>query len=409
MIEIPLFAESKERIYGEIINELVNSTVITRSSPGSKMRALAEATSKKMGRMYSTFDLNFAQAFLGGAEGQWLNFFGDMMGVARLGEQAATVTANDRNVKFTVDIGNFGDINSGSSITITSGTIVSTETAGNGIRYRVIVNTVLPSGDDKAYVSVQAVRTGSRENIGRNQFRFHNFTGYTDVANNTLKVSNDADIITGGDLETDTNYRFRIANQVLSAEQANATAVRLAALVIPGVADIVVLPFHRGIGTYDVMVQSVTPTASVDLISAVQTAVSSVTANGIVTKVRSPTELGLSVIGTLIYRRLLSPEEEVSILQSAVTNVTDYVNNLNIGEEFVVQETLERVLTTSELIKKVGTTVKPFDNLYLYRPSRLEDNKVRSTLIDDFDSEADERLIVENRYAGATPILFRSA
>ena len=61
------------------------------------MRALAEAVSRKMGRMYSVFDLNFAQAFLDAAEGQYLNFIGDMMGVSRLGEQAATVTSQDRD------------------------------------------------------------------------------------------------------------------------------------------------------------------------------------------------------------------------------------------------------------------------------------------------------------------------
>ncbi len=372
------------------------------------MRGLSEAVSRKMGRMYSTFDLNFAQAFLDGAEGQFLNFFGDMMGVARLGEQAATVTADDRVVRFTVDVGTFGDINGAVSITLTSGSIVSTESGANGIRYRVVVDTVLPAADDEAFVSVQSLKTGSSQNVGRNQLRFHDFTGYADSANNTLKVTNDADVITGGDLETDTNYRFRIANQTLSSEQANSTAIRLAALVVPGVSDITVLSFHSGIGSYDILIKSVTPTVSTSLISTVQTSVTGVTSNGIVTNVRGPSELGLSVVGSLQYRRRLSTEEEVSILQSTTNNITDYMNNLDIGEEFVVQEALERVLTTSDLIKKVGATAKPFDNLFLYRPSRLDDNKVRSTLIDDFDPESDERLIVENQFAGATPVLFRS-
>jgi uncharacterized phage protein gp47/JayE len=373
------------------------------------MRALVEAISRKMGLMYSTFDLNFAQAFLDGAEGQFLSFIGDMMGVSRLGETPATVTSDDRNVKFVVDIGNFGDINGAASITITSGTIISTQAGGAGLRYRVVVDTVLPSGDDEAFVSVQAVRTGSQQNVGRNQLKFHDFTGYTDVLNDTLKVTNDADVITGGDLETDTNYRFRIANQTLAAEQANLTAIRLAGLTVPGVADVVLLPFSRGIGTYDVLVQSITPTASADLISSVQTSITAVTSHGVVGRSRGPEELGMALVGTLTYRRLLSAEEETNILQSVTANVTDYINGLDIGEEFVVQEAVERVLSTSDVIKKVGTTTKPFDNLFLFRPSALDDNKVRSTLIDDFDPEEDERLIVENRFAGAAPILFRSA
>lgn len=406
---MPLFAETQEKIFGDIMNDLVNSTNISRSSPGSKMRALVEAVSKKMGRMYSTFDLNFGQAFLDGAEGKWLAYIGDMLGVPRLGETAAVVTALDRNVRFVVDLGTFGDINGGASILIPSGTIISTQAAGGGIQYRVVVNTILDAAADEAYVSVQAVRTGSAQNVGKGQLRHHTFTGYTDAVNSSLKVTNDADIVTGGDLESETNYRFRIANQVTAAENANEIAIRLAALQIPGVADITLIPFHRGIGSYDLLVKSTTPTVGDNLIASVGAAVNQVTSNGIVSRVRGPTELGLQVVGTLTYKRKLSTDEESQVLQATTQNVTDTINALDIGEEFVVQDILESVLTTSDLIKKVGITAKPFDNMFIYRPSRLEDNKVRSTLIDDYVPEADERIIVENKFAGATPILFRSA
>ena len=406
---MPLFAENREKIFGEIMNDLVNSTNLTRSSPGSKTRALVEAVSKKMGRMYSTFDLNFGQAFLDGAEGKWLNFIGDMMGVPRLGEQAAVVTALDRNLKFTVDLGTFGDINSGSSITIPAGTIISTGAGGSGIRYRVVVSTVLASDASEGYVSIQSVRTGSVQNVGRGMLRHHDFNNYTGYLNKSLKVTNEADIVTGGDIETDSNYRFRIANQVIAAEGANDTAVRFAALTIPGVADVTYLPHHRGIGTYDLLIKSTTPTVSSSLLSAITSAVAQVTAQGILYRVKAPSEIGFSLVGSLKYRRTLSAEEETKIIDSATTNVTDYVNSLDIGEELILQEILERVLSTSDLIKKVGETTKPFDNIFIYRPSRLEDNKVRATLIDDYTAGSDERIIVENKYAGATPVLFRSA
>jgi uncharacterized phage protein gp47/JayE len=406
---MPLFAENSDKIFGEIMNDLVNSTNITRSSPGSKTRALIESVSKKMGRMYSTFDLNFGQAFLDGAEGKWLGFIGDMMGVPRSGEQAATVTSLDRNVRFSTELGTFGDINSGLSITIPAGTIISTASGGGGIRYRVVVSTVLSSASSEEYVSVQAVRTGSVQNVGRNQLRYHDFNNYTGYLNDSLKVTNTADIVTGSDLETDSNYRFRISNQVVAAESANDTSIRLAALAVPGVADVTYLPYHRGIGTYDLLIKSVTPTVSSSLIAAVFSSVSQVTSQGIVPRVRGPSEIGFSLVGTLRYRRTLSLEEETKIIDAATVNVTNYINGLDIGEEMILQEVLERILSTSDLIKKVGETTKPFDNIFIYRPSRLEDNKIRSTLIDDYTAASDERVIVENIYAGTTPILLRSA
>jgi len=406
---MPFFGESREQIYGDIINDILDSTNITRSSPGSKTKALVDAVSKKMGRMYSTFDLNFGQAFLDGATGRWLDFFGDMMGVERLGEIPARASALDRNVKFYVNAGTFGNINGGSSINIPSGTVISTQSGGTGIKYVTTVATVLASSAREGYVSVQSVGTGDTGNVGKSQLRYHTFTTYTDSQDGSLKVTNEADIVNGANLETNANYKFRIANRITEVENANDLAIRLAALSVPGVADIVFIPFHRGIGTFDIIIKAVTPTVSAGLISSVQAAVAGVASTGIVPRVRAPVEVGVSLVGTLTYKRQLSTEEERDILNSATTNVTNYINSLDIAEEFIVQEILERVLSTSDLIKKVGSTTKPFDNLYLYKPSRLEDTKVRSILIDDYTPKSDDRLIVENKYAGATPILLRSA
>lgn len=406
---MPFFSESREQIYGDIINDIIDSTNVTRSSPGSKTKALVDAVSKKMGRMYSTFDLNFGQAFLDGASGRWLDFFGDMFGVERLGEIPARQSALDRNMKFYVNAGTFGDINRGSSINIPSGTVVSTQSGGQGIKYTTTVATVLASSASEGYVSIQSVSTGDSGNVGKSQLRYHDFTTYSDYQNDTLKVVNEADIVNGANLETNANYKFRIANRITEVENANDLAVRLAALAVPGVADIVFIPFHRGIGTFDIIIKAVTPTASDGLISSTQAAIAGVTSTGIVPRARAPVEVGLSLVGTLTYKRQLSSEEERNILNSVTTNVTNYINSLDIAEEFIVQEVLERVLSTSDLIKKVGSTTQPFDNLYLYKPSRLEETKIRSILIDDYTPKSDERVIVENRYAGAIPILFRSA
>lgn len=405
---MPLFAESQEKIYGDIMFDMVNNTVISRSSPGAKMRALVEAVSLKMGSMYSQFDLNFVQAFLDGAEGRFLNFIGDMMNVPRLGEEPARVTAADQNIRFFVDVGTFGDINGGSSILLTGGTIVSTGSGGSGIRYRVTVDTILAASLSEAYVSVEAVRSGSSPNVAAKQLIYHDFNNYTDSSSDTLLVENTADIVNGQDIEIDSNYRFRIANQVVAAEGANPTAIRLAALAVPGVADITMVPYHRGIGSYELLVKSTTPTIPTGLVQTVRSAVARVGAQGIVSYVRGPTELGMSLVATVSFRRRLSSEEESSILVAATNNITDYVNNLDISEDFVVNEVVERVLSTSDLIKNIGQANQPLDSIYIYRPSRLEDNKVRSTLIGDFSPEVDEKLLVEPSNAGSVPILVRS-
>lgn len=406
---MPFFAESEEKILGDILTDIINSTNLTRVSPGSLTRALAESTSRKMGRMWSQFDLNMTQAFLDGAEGQYLNFFGNMFGISRFGEEPARIASQDRLVKFYVDSGVFGNINSLNSIIIPAGTNITTGPSGTGTSFRTVVATVLPANQSSAYVSAESARTGSVTNVGARQLRFHDFNNYTDSANGTLRVVNEAEINSARDIESDTNYRFRLANALLSTEQANGISVRIAALSVPGVADIVSLPFHRGIGTYDLLIKSVTPNVTPGLVGAVQEAINTTTAHGIIGLARGPIEVGISLIGTLKLRRAVSPQEESNIISAVTQNIVTYINGLDIGEEMIVNAMIERVLSSSELIKNVGTTSKPFDNLFKYQPSRLNDNKVRSTLINDLSPQIDERIIVENRFAGDVPVLFRVA
>jgi len=406
---MPIFAEKESKIFGDILYDVVTDTNISRTSPGSKTRAIAQAISKKLGRMWAQFDTNIVLSFLDGAEGRYLDYLGAMMGISRLGEVRATTTSQQRVVKFYVNVGTFGDINNGSSILLPSGTILSTGPNGSGINYRLPYSTVLPASASETYVAVQAVRAGVTFNLGAGQLRYHNFTGYTNQLNDSLKVTNEAEITSGREIENDTNYRFRISNQVVASESANLTAIRLAALVTPGVADVVLIPFNRGIGTIDIIVQATLPRTSDTLLAAVAEAVFKETAQGVVPNVMAPIDIGMSMRGTLTLREKISNNEQNDLIRTVVSNISDYINNLEIGEEFIVNEAIERVMSTSDMIKNVGSATKPFDRVYIHRPTLLEDNKVRETLLGDFDPENDEKLIVEDRYAGANPISFTVA
>jgi uncharacterized phage protein gp47/JayE len=405
---MPLFAETEEKIFGDVLFDIVNDTNITRASPGSKTRAIAGAMSRKMGRMWSQFDLNMVQAYLTGAEGRYLDLIGGMMGVNRLGEESAGVTSTERVLRFYVDVGTFGGVNSGNSIYIPAGAIISTEPNNNGIRYRTPFAVILPSDQEELFVAADALRPGTGSNIGSNQLVYHNFTDYAGALTNSLKVTNEAEIVTGNDIESDTNFRFRISNQILVGEAGNQTAVRLAALIVPGVADVIGIPYNRGVGSFDLLIKSTTPSVPVSLLNTVQEAVFKTTSWGMVATVRAPIEIGVSLSAVLTLRRKLSVTEEEEILSATGQNVTDYINNLDIAEDLIVNEIVERVLSTSDLIKNIGTAGKPLETLYIHRPSRLEDNKVRSTLLGDYTAEAEEKLLVEDRFAGATPIQIRT-
>lgn len=406
---MPLFAEKEDKIFGDILFDIVENTNITRTSPGSKTRAIAQALSKKLGRMWNQFDINMVQSFITGAEGKYLDYIGNLMGVERIGENTAKIASTDKILKFYTDIGTFGNINSNNSISIPAGTVISTQEGGVGIRYFLPYGVILPSGSSEFWVTAESVLPGTKYNVGSKTLVFHDFTNYTDVLNNSLKITNEIEIATARSVESDSNYRFRIANQTLAAAKANETAVRMAALVIPGVADVILTPYANGIGTFDLLIKSTSPTVPDGVILAVQAAMRNIVAMGIVPTVRKPREIGVAITGTLIFRKKISETDQQSIIAAVTDNVINYINNLDIGEELIVNEIIERVMATSDLIKNIGSANKPFDSIHLYKPSKLEDNRMRTTALGDYSPEADEKLFVENMYAGTTPILFRAS
>ena len=406
---MPLFSQTEAAIFGDVLYDIVNSTNLTRVSPGSKTRAIAQALSRKLNKMWRQFDLNVVQSFLTGAEGRYLDLVGILLATPRLGEVTASVTSNQRLVRCYVDVGTFGDINSSQSIHLPKNTVISTQPYGEGVRYRLPYAVILSSGQNNTYIPVEAMVSGSGANIGIGQLRYIDFSDYTDVLNNSLKVTNDAEVVVGQEVEGDVNYRYRLANKVISAETGNETSIRLAALMVPGVADVITLKYFRGIGTYDLLIKATVPVPSAGLIAAVQEVVERVTAQGIVPRVRAPVDIGMSLIASVTFRKVITPTEQSNILNTCMRNVTDYINNLDIAEDFIVNEVVERVMATSDLIKNIGSASKPIDSLWIHTPSQLEDNKVRTTLIGDYTPESDAKLSVETLYGGATPILVKVA
>lgn len=390
-----LFARSYQQILGDALLELTQNTKVTRISPGSKARSILEAASRNLNQAYNTFDLNFARAFLSGADGKFLDLLGEILGVSRLGIETASVNASTEVVKFFVETGTFGDINSGSAITIPAGTVLSTEVDNSGVSYKLTTGVVLAASGKSQFVSVTALLPGESSNIGSGALTFHNFTNYTDSANNTLKVTNISGIFTGANVETDINYRFRIAKSALASESANETAVLLAALSVPGVANVVLQNRAKGIGTYKVLIKSITPTVSTALIDSVGAVLSRVTAQGTLGIADKPLETGMAFEISLRYQNGVSVEEKDAIEAQIRSAIEEYVNNLDIGEEFILNELVERVLSVSTNIKDIGQPNRPIDNMFIYRESKLRDSKVREQLISNYIPAADERVILE--------------
>ena len=396
-----LFAESEEDIFSDILLNVYRNTAINRTTPGSKTRSLVEAVSRKLGGMWNQFDLNMAHAFLDGAEGKYLDYIGDMMGMGRLGERPATVSVVDKLLKFY-------RATAPAEITIPVGTVVSTATGGGGIAYKTTVQVVMPITTGlEVYVPAISTSTGTSQNVGKETLIFHNLTSFLD-----LKVINLADINTAQSIEEDANFRFRIANQVFAAEAANGTSIRLTTLNVPGVADIVLIPFFRGVGTFDILIKSITPSVSDTLLETVREALTFVIAQGVSFDVRRPQETGVSMEFSITLKNTISNTEETDLKQSIQRAIIDYIDNLDIGEDLIINEIIQRVMEIDNNIKNIGSSGKPIEELLVYKQTETQDQKLSYVHFNggaapiDYIVEVDEKLLIHTDNI-AVPVLVK--
>jgi uncharacterized phage protein gp47/JayE len=392
---MPLFAKSLTELTADTLNELSRTTNITKLSPGGKARALLDTMNARVAEAYDTFDLNLTRAFVSAAQGEYLDLIGQLLGVTRTSGVAASVTDDMEVARFYVESNTFGDINGGNSIIIPLGTILSTLPDENGVLFRVTSDTVLPSTDDEAFISVEALATGELGNVGANALTYHNFRQYTDIINDTLKSTNIYPVGNGANLESDANFRFRIANRVLEVEAANETSVRLAALSTPGVADVVMLPRYRGVGTFGLLVESVTPTVSDVLIDDVQGRVDLVQGLGTIAYIRKPHEIGIAFRTTVQYDQRLDDATLTNIEFELEQAARDFIGELGIGDSFSINQLVARMFGISQNVKNLGVAGTPLEEVYIYSDSRVEDNRIKERLLGDYDPNFDERVIVE--------------
>jgi hypothetical protein len=105
---------------------------------------------------------------------------------------------------------------------------------------------------------------------------------------------------------------------------------------------------------------------------------------------------------SLTYRESITSRDRASINRDVVGAMYDYINNLDIGEDFIVNEVVQRVMQVDDRIKNVGVANKPIDELRMWKTSRTVDNRIRYTLESDYTTAFDEKVLVE--YSLTTPV-----
>ena len=176
---------------------------------------------------------------------------------------------------------------------------------------------------------------------------------------NYLNIYNKDAIINGTEEESDENYRYRLANFYTANARANETALRLAALSVPGVSDVILEKYKYGIGNTNIIVISQDPITNNGLLAAVEQNVVSVNASSEDITVSAPKYEGITLRCKILFKEdLEDTSSKNQIIESIKRNIITYINSLTIGESLNFNEIKNIIINSdsvqSYIIDKLG-------------------------------------------------------
>lgn len=186
--------------------------------------------------------------------------------------------------------------------------------------------------------------------------------------------------------ETDDNYRYRITQQCLTLATSNETAIRLTALTVDGVEDVVLKPYSMGAGSFTVIVLSNEDVTSTGILEEVRTKLLKVHGYGIRYNVVSPTLTYLSIRQKLYINETLSDIEKQEIRYEVQLKLSEYLNSLSIGEDIIIDKITQLIMNVSPNIiqeSNAGFWINGEKALYVNQSCRWFERFILSKEVDN--------------------------
>lgn len=385
MIQQP---ETSAQFSADILQALSN-TGITNLSPGGKARAFADIVADALASMESREFNNLTMTVLPFATDTSLDFIGSLYGVTRITQQDAIVLSSDNNLGFYVVNGTFGSINNGNAINIPVGVQITTSAPGGPV---YLTNAMtLPANQDTFFFGATSLYPGSSGNAAAGTLRSHNFTAYADSLYGSLLVINTSGVIGGREAESDDDYRYRINLTILGSAGSNQAALTAKLLQIPGIQNVI---FSTLAGTFLVYVYGISPQVPASLLQLVQSTLNDSTAYPIIGQVLAPDLIGISLTTTVTFVNGTSSANQSSDMNAAQAAAANYINNLAIGRELVINDISDAILSSSSDILDIGQPNQPLNSIYIWR-SRDDGSRYSQSLISNYIPAQGERIVVE--------------
>jgi hypothetical protein len=187
--------------------------------------------------------------------------------------------------------------------------------------------------------------------------------------------------------DNDEDYKYRISKQCLVLATSNETAVRLAALSVDGVADVKLKPHGMGAGTFVVLVvvdnESKNPEG---VLEKVRKQIATTVGYGIKFRVDTPTLTRIKLGFKLYIKDTVTDFDAQTIRYDVQQAISDYINNLVIGEDIMIDQITQEIMNVSDDIVSHQNTSFYINNqkaLYVNQSCRWFEKFALSTDVDN--------------------------
>ncbi len=145
--------------------------------------------------------------------------------------------------------------------------------------------------------------------------------------------------------EPDDEYRYRISQQALADATANRTAIRLAALSVDGVKDVILHEYALGTGSCAAYVVIDDLSQQDSILSSVRENIAGVKAEGVRIEVLTPKLIPVGLEMALIFKGSLLELDRQSLMSLAEQGATAYLNSLYPGDAVIIDDLVNYVIS----------------------------------------------------------------
>lgn len=153
--------------------------------------------------------------------------------------------------------------------------------------------------------------------------------------------------------ESDNEYRYRISQATTGMATANIASIRLAALSVEGVQEVVLKEYSYGAGSYSVYIITESATPSDSMIYNVTNSISAVKPYGVRFSVVYPIVLDTELNMVVSFIPTISEVDKNLIETNIKALILEHINSKSMGSSLVIKELIDIARLHSNLIKDV--------------------------------------------------------